>query len=503
MPFLKKAVLIPIQGLDYSAPPTLIEDRNAFAKNMRIKQGELTKRAGHSKLGSVPTDSQIMGLGAMELPSGEKIILRASKKKMAKFNGTTEEWDDITGFASDFTGGDDDFFSFTNPSENSIILMTNYKDAIRKYSSTGSTALLGGNPPLAKFCAYISPYVLLGYTDDGTGVKPWGVSWCDTGEPEIWSTGNAGSLLLANDSSAIKNLVNLDRYMCVYKEKSIWLLRKVETSDIFMKDCVAADVGLLSSRGVVAVGGIHYFIGEYDIYQFNGAHIESIGASVKEHLFGMLDRHYKDRCFASHMDQYNEVWFFIVRSGNTWPKDVFKYNYGNGYWYHDTCDEFTASIAHKTSSSITWDEMTGTWKQQTLSWDETLFSSDAKIYLMGKSDGYVVKVDETNLNDCDTAIDSWFVSKDFVSSTLHENKRWLQLDIWASGGSVNIEYSIDSGSVWKSVKTVQLTTVIAKYQIYFDVVSDKIRFRFRNNVKNQTFTLQNFYAYYLNREEIR
>ena len=503
MPLLKKAILIPIQGLDYSIPPTLIEDRNSFAQNMRVKQSELTKRPGNSKLGTVPTDSQIMGFGTMELSSGEKIILRASKKKMAKFNSTTNEWDDITGFAADFTGDDDEFFSFANPSENNMILMTNYKNAIRKYDNSGVTEVLGGSPPLAKFCAYTSPYVLLGYTDDGISVKPWGVSWCDTGEPEIWSTGNAGGLLLANDSSPLKNLINLDKYVCAYKEKSIWLLYKVETSDIFMKDCVTTEIGLLSSRGVAAVGSTHFFIGEYDIYQFNGVRPESIGAPVRDRIFSMLDRQYKDRCFATHMDQYKEVWFFIVRSGDTWAKDVFKYNYENGFWYQDTCDGFTASIAYKTSSSITWNEMTGTWDEQTMPWDSTLLSSDAKIDLMGRSDGYVVKIDETNLNDCETAIDSWFESKDFVASTLHENKRWLQLDVWASGNAVNIEYSTDAGNTWKSIKSLSLTNTVQKYQIYFDVISEKVRFRFRNNVKDQTFTLQNFYAYYLNREEIR
>jgi len=101
-------------------------------------------------------------------------------------------------------------------------------------------------------------------------------------------------------------------------------------------------------------------------------------------------------------------------------------------------------------------------------------------------------------------IDGDWQSIDFTADKFEYYKRWLQLDFEAKGNSIDIEYSIDYGSTWSSIKTNYALSPDwsnKMYRVYFDVVARNIRFRFRNNRSGETFSLRQFYPYYLDREE--
>ena len=74
MPYMKKGVLIPSQGIDYSQPSLFIPDRKGFPQNMRFYRNEMRSMHGKTKLGSTAiTDAvQIMGLGVFEDNAGTK-----------------------------------------------------------------------------------------------------------------------------------------------------------------------------------------------------------------------------------------------------------------------------------------------------------------------------------------------------------------------------------------------------------------------------------------------
>jgi hypothetical protein len=508
MPFLRKPVLLPTAGLDYSQPSTMINPRNGFPQNIIITQEEIVKRPGKTLYGSTPVvGGQIMGLFRHEDNAGFKYMVRTSKRRLEWFNANTQIWNDIT--HAPFTGGDDDLFSFTIAVEDGLLLITNGIDAIRKWSGAGNTAVLGGSPPKAKFMAYISPYILLAHIDDGVSVNPWKVQWNDTATPETWAGGNAGGELLSDEPSPIKNIVALNEYAAVYKRGSLWLGRKVQTSDIFSFDCIATGVGLESSRSVVDAGGTHFFMGRDDFYAFNGARWESIGKAVREYAFRNIDRDKIDRCFAFHYLPGKEVWFFVVVKGYNWPTQVWKYAYEKGFWYFDTCDEITAMLLWESLSGETWDEDTGTWDEAADRWDDGVFPSNEE-HIFGDSGGHTYKLDPATTNDNGVAVDAKFESIDFVADKFETNKRWLQLDLWTKGyGRLFIDYSTDYGTTWTNIEYlptqvyIDLTADWVKYTLYFDTISDKIRFRFRNNRDGELFCIRQFYPYYLEKEEAK
>lgn len=504
MPLLRKGVLLPSKGVDWSQPSTFIDDRAGFPQNMRFLQNEIAKRPGKTLYGSAAiSGGQIMGLGVLELAT-TKYLVRGSKTSLEKYNTSTAAWDSIS--VSALTGGDDDLLSFATVTEDGLLIITNGVDAVRKWTGSGNTASLGGTPPKARYACYLSPYLILAYTDDGTGAVPWQVQWCDTNDPETWVGGNSGSDLLSREPSPIQNIARLNEYAAIYKKESLWLGRKVETSDIFMFDCAKTGIGLAAPRAFAEADGAQYFLGANDIYVWNGGQPQSIGGPVRDYLFAQLDRGKINRCFSVHARAYNEIWFFIVLSGQTWPTVIWKYNYKTGFWYYDTCDALTAAINWEKTSTKTWDDMTETWDASIVTWDQSSTVAKWEETVLGMSTGYTSFVDESVANDLGVAVSAQFVTKAYTGDVLEFNKRWLQLDLWArgsSGAKLYVDYSIDGGSTWlniaydSSTAYITLTAVTSMYRIYFDVISDYIQFRFRNAESGEIFYLRNFYPYYV------
>ena len=499
-PLLRKPILIPIEGLDYSKPSTLINDRAGFPKNVRLLKNEIAKRQGKSLYGDtiVSDETQIMGYGTLTLDDGSSYMVRASKDEIEKYNSATSDWVSIAD--ANLTGGNDDLVEFTTVTESGFLIITNGVDKVRKWTGSGNNSALSGDPPKAKYCEYLSPYLLLANVDDGS-TYPWKVQWCDTGDPEEWATGNSGSEVLADEPSEIKQIKKMNEYVACYKKNSLWLGRKVATSDVFNFDCIQTGVGLASPRAVIDINGQHYFMGFNDFYIWNGSRLESFGGAVRDVVFSTIDKDNIDRSFAIEVSEDNEIWFFIVESGQSWANAIYKYNYVNGYWYKDDCSNLTAVTRWESVTSKTWADMTTTWATELSRWGDNVSIAGYKDIIVGDSDGYSYKVDSTTTNDNGTAVSGEWESRDFVADKFEFNKRWLQMDVWAKGpGTLKCSYSTDYGDNWTSISNLTLTDEYSKQRVYFDIVAERIRFKFVENSSGGIFYLRNFYPYFLERE---
>ena len=314
---------------------------------------------------------------------------------------------------------------------------------------------------------------------------------------------------MSDEPSPIQNIAKLNEFAAVYKKESLYLGRKVDTSDIFIFETIKSGVGLSAPRAFAEAEGQHYFMGANDFYTWNGIRVESIGANLREEVFSRINREKINRSFALHIQELTEIWFFVVITGYSWPTEIWKYNYRTGYWYFDTCDQLTAAIKWERVNSLSWDDAVGTWDSQQSIWDSGTTLSTWEDIVFGLSTGYTHNLDYSTTNDNGVAVSARFDSKDYTSDQLEFNKRWLQLDVWAKGpGKLYIDYSTDEGDSWTNIpytssqSYIDLDGTNKKYEMYFDIIADKIRFRFRNAELAETFYLRNFYPYYLAKEQI-
>jgi hypothetical protein len=155
---------------------------------------------------------------------GVKYNIRVGLDKIEKYNDVTTSWDDITVDKTDLTGTTTDLVSTALPllSGESIICITNGKDAIVKWNATGLCEVLGGTPPVAKFIQEYKTYLVCANIQGGVDISQR-VQWSDTADPEEWSGGNSGAVDLIEDGGDITGLSLFGDYLCVHKQNSIYL----------------------------------------------------------------------------------------------------------------------------------------------------------------------------------------------------------------------------------------------------------------------------------------
>ena len=106
---------------------------------------------------------------------------------------------------------------------------------------------------------------------------------------------------------------------------------------------------------------------------------------------------------------------------------------------------------------------------------------------------YPRTVQETTGSDLDAlvgSITSYWDSKDFTipERYLSENARWLEVELQLKGTQVTIQYSLDEGGTWTTLKEDQtLTSTWTLFKYYVDKVSRTFRIRIKESSTSKTF----------------
>jgi hypothetical protein len=204
----------------------------------------------------------------------------------------------------------------------------------------------------------------------------------------------------------------------------------------------------------------------------------------------------------------DEVWIGIPVGSSTTGDTIYKFNYIKRVLYKDLRTGASAAWRAAQSIAITWDAAVGTWDSQAERWNAASLGVNFPLIYFGFSDGETTFVNSSATDDAGDAIDSYWESKDYED----QNKilcRWQQIEIYAKGGTLKVEYSTDSGVTWTAIDNSPLT-LMDEFPTdenpvigYLDVVSSKIRFRFSNKALGETLSIKQFIIGYLPRESRR
>jgi len=393
-----------------------------------------------------------------------------------------------------YTGDEDNLFYAEIMTD--LFIATNYVNPIKKWTGSGTMTDLGGNPPRAKFIRKYKDYLVLGYVFSGTTVYPQRVQWSDTGNPEEWSTGNAGYQDLLEGVDWITGLEILGDRLIVFKERSIYSGYLVGTSEIFNFDLKVSGIGTPAPASIGNVGDELIFLGWDNIYAFNGITIEDIGEPIKDELFSTMNSEKIGNCHALIIEELDEYHLFVPSVDSTYPDTEWVYNYIRKAWYRNSRKNITRAGYYQKQSSATWDTLSGTWDSQTARWDDRVYGALSPTNLLGDSSGYVYEWDYTVNDEAGVAIDGWFTTKDFTMNDFVRRKYWARLDVYGAGNSVVVDYSTDEGNTWTNLGTLTLTAEMNWHKLDFRITSEKIRFRFRNNNSGETFKIRMLTLYW-------
>ena len=504
---LKKGSILVNAGINVSIPAEYLDDhalRNSV--NFDISRNLLQKRSGETVLGGVigGTGIEIMS-GSQYNREGTKYNVRVGLDKIERYNPTSDVWVDITG--TDLTATTDDLHDIAIPllSGKRILTISNGIDVIRKWNATGDVDYLGGTPPVAKFIQEYKTYLVCANIAGGTDITQR-VQWSDTAAPETWTGGNSGAVDLVEDGGDITGMALYGDYLAIHKDSSIYLGYLVSTTAIFQFARKATGIGTIANNSIVNLPtGEQLFLAKNGVALFNGITVSLIPSTVNDEIRDEFNPEYAFKSWSVLKKDRDEVWIGIPIGGQTSGETVYKYNYLTKTLYKDTRTNATFAWVGSAADSKSWDDFTTTWDDEVNRWNENTLNEGSDQINIGHSDGYTTVVDTTKSNDNGAGIDAYIVTKDFQDSQ-QQMSRWKSLELWAKGGSVNVEYSIDGGNTWVSASNspLSLDSNFPPYEtpdvMWFDVTGSKIRFKFTNTSLTESLTIKQFVINYSKRE---
>lgn len=221
-------------------------------------------------------------------------------------------------------------------------LAVNKTVAIQRSTSTTFASLTA---PKADLIAVAEGFVLAANCDDtgaglgtsyGDQTDRW---WCSgynddaTWTPSLTAQCATGRLVSA--PGPIRALRRLGSNVIAYKDRAIFVGSYVgASSGVWAWQLVAGDVGCASHEAVANIGTAHLFIGETDLYQFDGVRPVSLNSPLREWFFARLNRGYQYKIAALH-DKPNGLvyWFYpSVNSASGALDEAIVYGYRSGRW---------------------------------------------------------------------------------------------------------------------------------------------------------------------------
>ena len=504
----KLSIPIPAGGLVVDRPAEYIDATSiSNCANIEISRMLVRKRQGANSLG-VTMGERILGQAELEFGINA-FFVRVGLTKAQTINKTTLVWTDIDHAALTATVEDQVYFAFPVLSGDRIMVYTNNVDVIRKYTGAGNDADLGGSPPVCKYLIDFKGYLVLANVTIGDNFFAR-VQWSDAGDPEQWATGDAGSVDLLEDSLEITGISRFGDFLAVHKESAIYLGQLVNTSEVFRFTRKETGAGTIAQGSIQSLpDGTQIFLARDGLRLFNGVTSSLIPSPIIDELRDSVNPQWVKRTTSVLVKDLDEYWCGIPIGSQEEPMTVYKYNYRTGQCYKDEREGLMSMALYRRIDQETWDDDPESWDSDVTRWDSVIDLALHRTVVFGYDDG-ISTIRATATNDVDTAIDSIWDTKDFTIADIDTNKdignmiRWKGLDVWAKGNSVTAYYSTDSGMSWTLISAIPLNSDYpgddAPDIVYFDVVSSKIRFRFRNNTASESWTLKQYVISYAVRE---
>lgn len=420
--------------------------------------------------------------------------------------GLTDAWnsaayDDATSGNAVFQGVDlsgdvDSTVSAVTLESYDWMVFTNNTDTPKRYDGTDIVDVPGLISAFttfkAKAVAVLANHLIFLNTEENSTRYSSRVRRSDTGDPSVWTTGNAGYDDIYDsdeDSSSsalshIQNALRLGSNLIIYTSGSIVEMRFLGTSfKLFNFDTKVTIDGIIGPKAVASIVDFHVAVGSKAIYIYAGGNtISKIDKDVWKIFYGLgsgLNRATLGRVICEYIPQTDEIWVMAPYGDADFCDVVFKWNLRDQIWYYREFPiEFACLGLWSKSEFVTWNDLVGSWDDQAWIWNSaaaqpertTLFLGPG---LVGGGQINAYEYDFTNSTDAGVTVPFSIELKDITSPRMLILTDGVQL---RGIGSGTLEYSLDKGGSWTTAGTFNLS-VFSDVFIPFQITTKLIRFR--------------------------
>jgi hypothetical protein len=329
--------------------------------NVDVRNGVVIGRKGTDEFDGITTvdaDTPILGHFAHYEPASATVsLLRMTPTKMRKWNSVTHVWDDITGTALTGTSttrpvlhtmSDEGFSVFTNEGN----------DQPRKYTGSGNTATLGGDPPYAKWlCPYVGFLFLFNTSISGDfdqTADAITAYFSDTPDA-VWLICDGNAMVFDESPGEILAADTFGDILGVMKSDAIVQVRFTPGRTRFVRRRLHFDRGILAPLSMQKLGqtGIIFLGSDRQLYTTDFQAVRPLPLNVQRTLQEDLNIATASQ-MRSFVDIDNHTYKLLYqREGSTYFDAVLKYNYLSGEFSKDIYPvEFNSALGFRLSPTV-------------------------------------------------------------------------------------------------------------------------------------------------------
>lgn len=273
-----------------------------------------------------PSAIAVPGLAALAAPCRGGLVATKIDGTRRPFAGTqTRLYEIVSGAWTDVSRG----LAYTGSTENRWVfaqfgnttIATNDTQVIQASTGTGAFADVA-TAPVAKIVFSVGDFVMAlntneaGFGDQG---DRW---WCSgifdhtTWAPSITTQANSGRLVSGGGDFTAG--LALGDTAVAYKARSMWRGTYVGGAAVWQWDQIEGEQGAVGPEAVCDANGQHLFVGDDNLWVFDGVRATPIGdEDIRQWFFSNSSPAFRYRTIVQYERQNNRAWFFFPSTGST------------------------------------------------------------------------------------------------------------------------------------------------------------------------------------------
>lgn len=296
--------------------------------------------------------AECLGAAVVTNLSGTRRLIAGDATKLYELAGGV--WDDVSRVGAYNANADNRWMiaQFGNST-----LSANKADTIQRSTGTGVDFADIAGAPKADIIFSVGSQVMALNVNDGSD-KPDGWACSGINDETTWaasSTTQANNGRLVSTPGVLTAGARLGEFAVAYKNKTIYMGRYVGPPSVWDWTPVAGgEAGCVGKEALCDLGGIHFFVGDDNIFLFDGTRpLPAADGFVRQWFNDNCNPTYRYRCKCVFDRRNNRVWLFFPSNSSTTCDSTLVYHVGNKKWGRS--DRTIEAALNFISSGLTFD----------------------------------------------------------------------------------------------------------------------------------------------------
>jgi len=397
---------------------------------------------------------------------------------------------DVYAIRKTFSGGEDDYWSFTNFNEK-LIATNRGRDNIIIWTGSGQVQDLTC-PYKARYVYSYNQRVLLGYTIESGQEYPFRIRWSGIGDETDWGTSSgsdSGYMTLYEGDGVFQGFATLRGALILFKDEAIIRAWDVETADIFNKNLVLDSEGTVAPYSIITKNDrVYFWASDRSFKVFDGMVARRISDNIDD-IVGNINVNKEGLIQSFYIEKYNHILFAIPygTSDNLNKVLIYDLDYINNNW--GSMDmEISCLGWYIQESTLSWADLPySNWSDW--DWPDWKYTEGSSGYPIDIAGGYTGKIYRLNAdnNDLGSDYEAYIVLESDLEGKkgLPFYKRLTRMQVWVEAettGTMNIYVKRDNEDTWQSLGSIDLTETgkqgIISKELPVDVLAKVFKFKF-------------------------